>query len=694
MDRDERLRLLLAHRAAREATMANGAGEATGRTYLPVPDELLAAGSRAEGPGGFVECFRVMLCHSPVVVRPGELLVGDYYFLLPYEVVPLTPPVDPECGLLGAGPVPPSGHTAVNVARGLRLGWEGLRAHAEACRARFDEGSSEAGYLDATLSVIDAIRGRILDYGREAVRLASLPGTPADLAADYAAIAERCERLAAEPPRTFYDALQWYWLYATFERATSTGMGSMRLDQVLWPYYAADLAAGVLDDDGARLLLSALILKEPFFCTIGGQRPGGGDAVNRLSYLMIEAYDAVGGPSNLAVRCSRHADQGLIREAARILAKHGTGVPHIVNDEAVVPSLMRQGFPREQARDYVFAGCFWWCVPGKEYPSHDLAAVSGARALMRALESLRGCGALQFEDVWDAYRQRMAEAVHALRDAWDVCEAWGPAHYPEMVISLLLDGCLEHGLPANGGGAERSLLTVQYVGLANVADSLSALRRVVFDEQALGFDELMDALDADFAGDEALRQRLRAAPKFGNGEPVADAMAARVAEHFAQTLAPLRTSRGFPLRPALYSWHRHTPEGAALGATPDGRRAGAPLANGGNPAHGVAQAGPTAVLHAMAGLGSATATGCPTHLHLTERDATARATQVAALVQTALDLGVPHLIINNVSRGTLRAAIEHPEAYADLTIRVTGYSARFVHLDRVFQEEIAARNDF
>lgn len=359
--------------------MVNPVGEATGRTYREAPEELAAIGAKAHGVAGFVDAFRAMLHSSPVVVRRGELLVGDYYFQMHGEVVPGAVDwniLNPYFAT-GAEPVPPSGHTVVNMPHGLTLGWAGLLDEIATFRATFADGTPEAEYLDGAAQVVALIQERFRAYGVEAARLAET--APADEAEEYRTIAERCARLATEPPQTLQDALQWFFLYTTCERATSTGMGSVRLDQVFYPYYQRDRAAGLIGDDDAQLLIEALFLKEPFFCCIGGLTPEGGNAANALTDIILSAYDAIGGPSNLALRWNPVNGTALLARAADILGRHGTGVPHLVNDEMIIASLTRFGFPIEQARDYSFAGCFWWVVPGKEYPYHDLAAINGIR---------------------------------------------------------------------------------------------------------------------------------------------------------------------------------------------------------------------------------------------------------------------------------------------------------------------------
>ncbi len=694
MDNATRRELLCQYRRQREATMANPVGEATGRTYITVPEELAAIGRQAPlDVHGYVTVFGAMLAYSPVVVRRGELLVGDYYFMLPGEIIPMHCPLDfGPYYAIGAQPVPASGHTVVNAARGLALGWQGMLDYVAQCRQRFVGGTAEAEYLDGAAGIINHIQQRIRAYAAEAERLAA--GVEGEEAEEYRAIAARCARLAMEAPQSLHDALQWYWFYVTCERATASGMGSIRLDQVFYSCYQRDMAAGLLDDARAQMLFEALLLKEPLFASIGGLTPEGKDAVNRLTWLILDAYDAVGGPSNLALRINPLNDPALLERAAKILARHGTGVPHLVNDEAVIPSLLHFGFPPEEANDYCFAGCFWWAVPGKEYTYHDFAGISGMRPLLRALQELRGRASLTFADVWAAYDRYLDEAVEKLIKAYNIIDPWLAQHHPEMVVSLLMDDTLPRGRDFQHGGTTYSHMTVQYVGLPNVADSLYTIKTLVCERATCTLDELMTALERNFAGDEDLLAQIRALPKYGNDETKPDLLAAEVATHYKLTLASYRNGKGFRLRPAFYAWHRHTYEGQALGATPDGRLAGKPLAHGANPSHGQAKAGVTAAILSMTHLVFSDTAGCPIHIHLSGGSPELRRTTILSLTQTAFALGAVHLIVNVVDGQILRAAMAAPDQYSDLTIRITGYSARYVHLERQYQEEIAARNEY
>jgi pyruvate-formate lyase len=700
MNIETRLKLLQTYRQELEQNNPNPAGEATGRVYLPIPDTLKEAGRHIQGVSGFINLFRQVLACSPIIIRYGELIVGNYYFSIPFDIDPLTPPVDLQAlGARGAHPVPPSGHTTMDVSLGLARGWKGLLNDITGFRTHFTDGTPEAEYLEGEIEVIKLIQEHILAYSREAARLAEIASGILDAHGcsnhiEYQEISQRCLRLASEPPSTFQDALQWYFFYLTFARATSNGLGGVRLDQVFYPYYLRDRQISVLNDDQACLLLECLFMKEVPFSSIGGLTPDGKNAENELTSLVLDAYDTIGGTANLYLRWHTDINPDLVERAASILAKHHSGTPSIVNDEVIIPSLVHFGFPLIYARDYNFSGCFWWVVPGREFPSHEFASINGVTALDRALQEARTAQWTDFEELWQAYTRYEVDAISAIMDAYTVIDPWLAKHYPEMVLSLLMNGCLEKGRDANNNGVEFSLTTILYMGLATVTDSLTAIRKRVYTEKLVTLNEVLDAIDRDFVGYEWVQSLLKSAPKFGNDIPEADEMAVRVATQFKKALEDFHNSKSFGLRPGFYSHVRHVWAGEVTGATPDGRRAGVPLSQGGNPAHGCAKEGVTAAIRSITRIKFDDTAGCPIQIHLHGSNPQELAETITSIINTSMSLGAVHLIINVVDSALLWEAIAHPEQFAELTIRVTGYSAHFVQLDPRLQKEIAQRNSF
>jgi len=541
--------------------------------------------------------------------------------------------------------------------------------------------------------VLGLIQERIAAYADRAGEMADA-SPDAGGAGGFREIARISRRLVSEPPATFREALQWYWFYVTFERATSSGNGAFRLDQVLLPWYRADLAAGRIDERRAIDLLAALFLKEGLFYCLGGVDADGRDAVNELSWLALRAYDAIGGPSNLNVRWHAGIDAAFFAYALDLLRRRRSGVPLLVNDEVVIPSLVHFGCPLREARDYAFSGCFWWVVPGKEYPYHDMEAVSGTRMLAETLERAFRDPPATFEALLARYAEVQREHVDRFAAGLAEVDREAPRHYPEMVLSLVMDDCIERGRDVTDNGARWSLTTLRYIGLATVADSLMAIRRTVYDERSVGWPELEAALRDDFRGRERLQRLLAECPKFGNDDPEVDGIARELARSFKAELAGRRNLKGFAFRPAFYSHMGHVSEGRSLGATPDGRRAGEPVSQGPNPAQGRAVRGITAAVRSVSRIGFADTAGGPLQVHLSGSSDEAMGPALDALVRTAFGEGIVQMNVNFADRATLEDAMAHPERHWDLVIRVTGYSARFVQIGRDLQREIVSRTVF
>jgi pyruvate-formate lyase len=690
----QRIATLVGHRDARERLMGIGSavdgydvGEANGRIRTGV-DLRSSLPPTPWGPRGFVAALRAILAASPVEVRPREMIVGDYYHCLFGMQDRWLHAYWNDTVIAGMT----SGHTAVNVADGLAAGWAGIRGRIRSSLQRWsDEGEADRiEYLRCLEEVVASIQDRIAAYA-DAAEESALASVDPGVRNEHAECARIARRLVHEPPSTFREALQWYWFFVTFERATSSGMGACRLDQVFLPFYEADLAAGRIDREGAKDLVAALLLKEGLFYCLGGTDGDGADAVNDLSWIALEAYDAVGGPSNLNVRWHEGIDERFFAYAIEILHRRRTGVPLLVNDAVVVPSLTQYGFPLAEARGYTFSGCFWYVLPGREYPYHDMEAVSGALILTEAMRRAFRDHPSRFEDLYRLYEETETEIVDAFHRGLAEVDRDHYRHMPEMVISLLLDGCIDRARDATDGGTESSLTTVRFVGLATVADSLTAIRKIVYEEKLADLATLEAALAADFTGFDELRHKLLVCPKFGNDDPVADLMASRVAESFKSALRGRLNIHGFAFRPAFYSHMGHVAEGKALGATPDGRRAGAPLSQGANPTQGRARSGPTATVSSLARLRMDDTAGAPFQLHLSGDPSPEAREALRTLVLTAFRKGLMQVNANYTDRATLIAAMAKPEEHWDLVIRVTGYSARFVQIGASLQEEIVSR---
>jgi formate C-acetyltransferase len=552
--------------------------------------------------------------------------------------------------------------------------------------------SASHGMRNSVIESIDAVLRWTDRYAEEAARAGS---------------SEQGESLSCvirTGARTFAEALQLlrivhYALWCSFNYHNTFG----RFDQYLWPYLEADLAAGVLDRE------DALELVEEFFiaCNLdsdlysGVQQGDNGQSVvlggvdragratwNVLTELCLQAsleLELIDPKINLRVSASTPLDQFV--SGTRLTAK-GLGFPQYSNDDIVIPGLVALGYDQGDARDYVVAACWEFIIPGVGMDVPNIAALSFPAAVDRAVRNALA-DSQTFDSFMVAVRTSVTEQAQEL--------AAGTARLvmePAPLLSALMPGCIERGRDASEG-LRYNNYGIHGVGLSTAADSLAAIRAVVFDEGAVSPRVLIEALDDDFVGHDGLRAHLRDdAPKMGNDDDTVDEIAADLLNTFADALAGLHNDRGGVFRAGTGSAMFYITHAATLGATADGRRAGEFLSANLAPSLGVKVAGPLSVLHSFAKLplGRAINGGPVTiELHSTVFRGGASIEKVAMLVRSFMQSGGHQLQLNALDRATLLDAQDHPERHRNLIVRVWGWSAYFVELDKQYQDQILQR---
>jgi len=568
--------------------------------------------------------------------------------------------------------------------------------------------------------------------------------------AELERMAAVCRRAPGLPARSFHEAVQsvWFLDFVLHAVCGARDYAVGRLDQYLLPFYRRDIAAGVLTREEALELLQCMFVKMNAFIgihdhytspmkrslckdsvqylVVGGQRADGRDATNELSSLCLEAIDGLRlKEPTLTVRYHAGIDREFwhgVCDAVRRGASIG-----IYNDEVVIGSLRNLGIALEDARGYVHYGCCNPHLPGwepqlREYQHSlvkclELALNNGrdpypVKPLRLENELREHSPAYAVDEVFAGPATGEPGDLHTFADlmravkgqiAQEVARAVALkrryyaedylAQRPFCFESALIHDCMARGRDANHGGA-RYLHHNNYAGgLGTVADSLVVLKKAVYEEGWLTLDELRDALAVNFAGREILRQRLlHRYSKFGNDDDEADAIAAEIAECFCQEVLKHADPVVGVCWPGIYTYHRFKWIGHMAGATPDGRLAGTPTSENQGPAPGRDRLGPTATLKSLAKLPlHLTPSGGQTlTLHPTLFSGSDGTKHLRDLIETYFGLGGQHLQINIVNAEALRAAQEEPEAYRGLVVRVTGYSAYFVTLDRQSQDLLIA----
>lgn len=624
------------------------------------------------------------------------------------------------------------GHILPDVETWLRLGIGGLRDKVWAIHE--SPIRQQSPFDAAALIALQAAAEFILRYADLAAEQAQTSPDPAR-AAELERIAGVCRWISTHPPRDFHEALQAVWfLFVLLQiESNASSFSPGRFDQYMLPYLERDLAAGRLTLAQAQELLEYLWLKFNeivllrsshsaryfagfpigFNLAVGGQLADGSDATNLLSFMCLRAQADLGlTQPNLSIRVHAGSPQEFLEAAAFVIGK-GSGMPQVFNDEVIVPGQVNRGLPLAEARNYAIVGCVELSTPGKALGWSDASMFNLTRVLELTLFGGRdpqtgdqiGLPApcldemRSFQDLEAAYDRQLAHFVALMVKGCNIVDQIHAEVLPSPFLSLVIDDCIERGLDVTAGGARYNFSGVQGVQIANVADSLAAVKQAVFDEQWLSATDLLAALRADFAGQEVLRQRLiNRAPKYGNDDDRVDQFAGRWGDRYCELVEQYETIRGGVYQPGFYTVSAHVPMGANVGATPDGRHARTPLADGGlSPTAGRDRRGATAVLHSVSKLNLKLASnGTLLNMKFLPAffDGPSALNKFAQLLRGFSELHIPHVQFNVVDAATLRAAQADPDAYRSLVVRVAGYSAYFTELDKELQDEIIRRSEF
>ncbi len=569
-------------------------------------------------------------------------------------------------------------------------------------------------------------------HAEKALEMAAQEANPA-CRRELEQIALVCSRVPANPPQTFWEALQAYWfvhLGVTSELNTWDAFNPGRLDQHLLPFYRKELEDGSLSREGAEELLQCFWIKfnnQPAppkvgvtakesgtytdFALIntGGVTAEGKDAVNELTYLILDVVEEMRllQPSSCLQISQANPDE-FIQRASRII-RTGFGQPSLFNCDMVAQELVRQGKSLEDARNGGTSGCVEAGAFGKE-----AYILTGYLNLVKILEITLHNGIdprsnqrlgpetgsaeafNTFDDLFSAFTRQLQYFVDIKVRGNDMIERLYAEHMPAPFLSLLVDDCIQRGLDYHAGGARYNTSYIQGVGIGSLTDALTAIHELVFTQEEISLPAFVQAMDANYAGREPFRQKLlNRTPKFGNDDDRADGIMQQIFEAYFQAVDGRKNQRGGEYHINLLPTTVHVYFGSVTGATPDGRKAGLPLSEGISPVQGADRHGPTAVIQSAAKMDHRRTGGTllnqkfsPT-MFKSESDLT----RLVRLVRSYFQLGGHHIQFNVVDAWTLRAAQANPEAYRGLIVRVAGYSDYFCDLTPALQEEIIARTE-
>lgn len=622
------------------------------------------------------------------------------------------------------------GHICPNVKEWLELGPAGVIAKAE--KNLVGANASQQEFYRCVILVMQGVQKFMQRY-------ADLLEEKADSYPKYTAsmreLAKICQNLQNRPAQSFHEALQstWFLFVVLHMESNASSFSPGRLDQILYPYYQKDLAEKKMDDDQALEMIECLWLKFNeivylrnknsakyfagfpigFNVAVGGQDENGNDASNALSHLLIQAQEDIGLPQpNLSVRLFEHTDQALLTHAVKCVSK-GSGMPQFFNDKAIVSPLMDLGISKKDALNYAIVGCVELTTHGNNLGWSDAAmfnmnkvlelTLNHGKCLLTGKQMGPDLGGLStyasFSDLEAAYQKMMDYFIEKMIPC---CEGVEKAHIdclPTPFLSAVIDDCMDKGMDVTAGGAHYNLSGIQMIQVANLADSLAAIKELVYDKKKVDASHLEKALQNNFVGDEVLRQMLlHRVPKYGNDVAWVDELGAKWALYFREQLRKYKNYRNGPYHTGMYTVSAHVPMGQNVGASADGRFAQDPLADGGLSAvYGRDIQGPTAVLKSVSKMDNSCTTngGLLNMKFLPDFFKTeAGITKFCNFLRAFVDLEVPHIQFNVVSKENLLDAQKHPDQYRSLTVRVAGYTAYFTELAGDLQNEIIARTSY
>lgn len=674
------------------------------------------------------------------------------------------------------------GHVTVKYEEVLAVGYEGIIKKAEQELSECNVGDGDYAERSHFLQAVILSCQAVIEYAR---RYSTLAQEMAERCTDAARkeellrIAENCSRVPAKGAQNFYEACQSFWFVQQLIQLESSGhsISPGRFDQYMYPYYKKDMENGNISREFAQELMDCIWVKlndlnkcrdavsaEGFAgyslfqnLIAGGQNKEGEDVTNDLSFMCIQASVHVRLPQpSLSVRVWNGSPHEFLIKAAE-LTRTGIGLPAYYNDEVIIPSLQNRGLSLEDAREYNIIGCVEPQKAGKTEGWHDAAFFNMCRPLELVFANGEDKGEMvgvptgevtemsSFEEFYNAYKKQMEYCISLLVNADNAIDVAHAKRCPLPFLSCMVDDCLKRGKSVQEGGAVYNFTGPQGFGIANMADSLFAVRKLVYEEKKVTMEEMKEALAWNFGkgldqqsvsdtaeavlrkmkdagqkidentvssilkavmnaqpGEEKMKRyeeihnMIEEVPKFGNDIPEVDYFARDVAYTYTKPLQNYKNPRGGQFQAGLYPVSANVPLGGQTGATPDGRYAHTPVADGVSPSAGKDVNGPTAAATSVSRLDHfivSNGTLFNQKFHPSALSGREGLEKFVALIRSYFDQKGMHMQFNVVDRDTLLDAQKYPEKYKHLVVRVAGYSALFTTLSRSLQDDIIRRTE-
>ncbi len=653
------------------------------------------------GPKCIGENFRAWLEVHPVYINPMSSLAGAWIYghipgiggWRPEDRPEHLHAIHKEYNVTASG-IYAMNHFGPDMTIGLELGWGGLLKKIRHYRDL--NRPPDTSFYDGEEQLVLGIQSWIRRHVAHARAMAAAEPNPV-IKDNLLSIAEMNEWLVEGAPRTLREACQFIAWFQCVDRMWFLGGALGQLDELLRPYYERDRAAGIEDDEAVIWHLASLIFNDPHYSQISGQAPDGHDLTSPMSFLILEAIHRLRIPANFAVRLHDGLDPKLLRRAVTYLLEDGTG-PSYACSKGLDEGFARNGVPIQLARMRCKVGCNWTALPGIEYCLQDVTRVCLISPFLHAWDDVLADKAHEptLDALWERYVYHLGYIVDIIKQGFDIKMERHANNMPEIVLNLFCHGPIERGVDAAAGGVDIYNLTMDGLGLATVADSFAAVEQRVVKERRLTWQELDRHLKNDFAGAEDVRLMLNNVPRYGAGGTRGDWWAKRIAELWTHLVRDTPTHKGFRVIPGLFSHGGIAQYGRNLGATPNGRHAGAPISHSADPDPGFLPSGtaaPTAKSIAVASVQPGWGNTTPLQIEFDQRLAKdlGGVEAIEAYLKAHNAMGGTLVNINIISKQQLLEAHEDPMTHPDLIVRVTGYSAYFRSLSKEYRQQIVDR---
>ena len=609
-------------------------------------------------------------------------------------------------------------HSIRDYAKVLSVGFEGIKSEVEAelgkCEITDPGFPQKENFLKAAISICDA--GILLGKRYSGFAAETAKNEKCEIRRkELLKMAETCANVPAKGAETFFEAVQSLWLAHILTcgedgiNANSIG----RLDQILYPYYKKDAEKGILSEDEAREIMEELGCKlyldyDVQAIVLGGLDKNGNQAANELTHIILDATGNLDFIRDISVRLDSKSTDSLIEQCSELIIKGG-GIPFIFNDDCFVKALSDRGIALEDARDYAPIGCIELTIPGKANPHAVSGWINSTKCLELAIfggkDPASGIQAGpktpvlsemgSYDEFWKCYKKQMEFFSERMVYFCNRGELMQREFGPLPCWSVLTDDCIKRGRDITNGGAVYNYHSICFLGTANTADSLCAVKKLVFEDKKIKPEALLEALKNNFDGAETLRQLLlKNAPKYGNDVPEVDLMAKELDEHFIKFMDKFRTPLGGRYFVHLFSFLCNIGFGKTTGATPDGRMSGEPIAYSLSAQQGRDEKGITAMLKSLSKLPHDMAAGASAAIvevspkMFEGGDGVKR---MSDIIKTLLAMRIGQIQFNVVTADRLKLAQKEPDKYGNISVRVAGFSQMFKLIGKELQDHIIAR---